>query len=355
MVELPQADIPTLLDEFCKLPNCAKYKTALPRIELIKDYLWLRQLGETLTFESFLQRFSKVAHHDEDNKLHPTEAIKQLPRSKKEVAELGGYQWSASEVCDFMCYYVDLVRESERVQTDVPITLAQWLGNKELQAKYLSGEFGPKKELRNAPRRTPKSRKVSAPKPVQLEERQGVRAIYALPGGLQYRGHAIDSGRDRVDFQTDDGELVLGVPRELLIACNDPPAIRLVDSTGKAVTSTVSGSIVLTNAEYQRIAQLLSYTGAYPQVDEGVELNDPMVAEFAEGGLVAELVVYNSETGPYVQASLCEAMTYRTGSPESVLHELQPRELSILGKYYFISDGVAYVLDVELEDFGQTG
>ena len=334
LAELPT--IQTMLREFAKRPGCDRYKTDSERIKLLGQYLWLRQLTPSLSFDLFLQLFEPLADFDAENAKHPDDAIKAyLPRSAKAAGE--AEKWAAAEVVDFVSLYVDMIRAAEVTQTPVPLTFQKFLQDQDIRAAVKRGEFKEPAAPKTKGKKQKKSETV-ATTPTEASQ----RCIYTAVGGRQYRGHvqelwADEAGHRYANFLADNGELFQGVGVGSLETTTAAEPLPPTDPTTDAPLATAAEhTLTLDPAERDNVMALLA--GSEPRVDcpLGDSIHD-IIHDFGE--YFACLGITNGETGPYV-----DPYFVRKDRAETVC-ELEPRK-NLAGLYTFTADGTVYTLKV---------
>ena len=347
-----------LLQDFAKQSGCEAYRTESKKVDLILTYLWLRQLTEDLSFETFLEKFAKLADYDEINRKHPEDALRHhCPRTQKRAEELGAAQWSARECCEILSVYVDMVREAERQGVEVPMTLDEYL---EMDGpNYKAGNVEVEKPMRSTRRKRAQSDDAAAPstvEPVQSvpasatvlptsvtpgdknvadhvtgivagpkprkPDSVGQRIIYQMPAGRQIigtvTGMTTRDDRNYVSFMTDEGEQFTAVNREHCV---------LVDGDAPPAPANISERrvIQIPKAHYPHLVQVLAMEEPIGNVPIGA-LITAYHTEF-ECGYLCSVEVFNGETGPYVEASL------RTADGDII--DACPPRMNILGDYRF--------------------
>lgn len=366
-----------LLRDFARQDGCEKYKSDSDRIRLLSTYLWLRQLTENLSFETFLTKFAAIGDFDETNRKHPDDAMAfHCPRARAHAEKAGKDQWAAKDCVGIMALYVDMVREAERQNIPVPMTLDQYLemdapavksgevqlpkadplrggggkaeGNGQAaQAAQPAGEAAGKAapKARRAPRQNEPSPADAdtglAPTGVSLLPTQaGQRVIYRMPSSdRQRRGSVkaitVDGDRQYVDFETDEGELFEGCNIQHFTVLDEPLPATREDILGKAV-------LWIPKAQFAGVQAQLGLQGPIGGVPVG-DLITQFRHPFTEQGLVVDVDIMNGETGPYVDARLIN------GTTGDVLLEEPPRQ-RILGTYRFPTTSGVIVLEVKTRE-----
>jgi len=332
----PVADAPPtiqmLLRGFAKQVGCEKYSGSREKVNLIAEYLWLRNLTPQLPFETFLEMYAAVADFDKDNCKHPAEAIKQyLPRSKKAAEDAGTAQWAADDVVDYMSLYVDMVREAERVQQPVPLPLNEFLRNETLISQFRSGAFAEPAPAKS-PRSSRKAKKdVNKPRPSAV----GQRALFNGPGGHQHRGHVIayypapdGTTNAFVDFGADTGEQFqqIGVLQCELIP-DEAPVPR--NQAGDELQKLGDVSLKIGKAQFVSVTTALGSPSPVGTVALGEAVHE-FIVPYTGGPVSAKVSVVNGEPRPYVDAVLINAET-----GDVLCNSVAPRE-NIEGAYRFV-------------------
>jgi hypothetical protein len=338
--QVPPAREPVLglLQTFAASPHCDKYSTDSKKIDLILTYLWLRQLTEGLTFEVFLAKFAAVADFDEQNRKYPEDALKHnCPRSKKLAEAAGVPQWSAKQCTEILSVYVDLVREAEQQNVEVPMTLDEYLAmdGPNYQAGTVAVDRPVKKARQsssrasNAPSSADPTTGLTSTNTAQRPTGPDQRIIYEVPGqgGRQIKGttnlvNAAPHGDEQrwyVSFETDEGEVFSEVN---ILHCT------LLDEAvpPKRADVVETKTIWVPKAQYPQIVQALALETAMGNV-EATALIYPFSAQF-DCGLSVDVGVINSETGPYVEAQLFNPAN------DDLIETLPPRQ-NIVGEYRF--------------------
>lgn len=330
--------IQSLLRDFATKPGCDKYSGDREKINLLAEYLWLRNLTPTLPFETFLELFSAFADFDKENCKHPADAIKEyLPRSKKQAEESQKQQWAAKDVVDYVALYVDMIREAERTHQPVPLPLNDFLQNDMLISQFRDGAFAePAAEKKKSPRASSgKKDKKAKPSPTA----SGQRCIYNAPGNRQYRGAvlnyypATNETPAYADFEADSGEQFQGLGIHLLETCDDPPPV-MQSQSGDELQRLGSATITIGKAQFVSVQQALGSPAPVGTVELGKSLYEFSVPYVT--GPVAHVAVVNGEPSPYVDATLRDAET-----GDVLCDSVAPRE-NIEGNYRFLLDGVGY-------------
>lgn len=345
--------IHALLRDFSRLPECDRYSADSEKIELLEQYLWIRQLTPGLSFEKFLELFAKVANYDTDNLKHPQDAVKTLcPRSKAAADKVQRAQWSAAQVVDILVLYTDMIRLAESQGQPIPLDLKTFLSA--CGPMYLSGELPPPTPAPSLGRGK-KTTVVKTGEPAPADGETGLvptgnpllptvagqRVIYAPPTqhGRQIKGKVLNvilhDGRTYIDFEADSGEKAEG--------CN-------------VLHFTVVDEAVPVNEEpiLERKKLWIPKT-KWPGVQSTLALTTPM-ANVAIGGTIegfalefdanftAEIEVVNGDPHPYVDAKLRD-------KDGDAVDDLNPRD-SILGEYRFKPVGQTtpgvYLLEVDV-------
>lgn len=330
---------------FEKRPGCDRYSADGQRIKLILDYAWLRSLTPELAFETFMERYSRVADFDDNNLKHPADAVKYYcPRSKAQADKSGKSQWTAQEVTDILVLYVDVCREAD-AQNVEPMALNEFLDA--CADAYKSGEIPPPEKpepKRGGAKRSPRVGEPTAADPVSgiVENntplhptRGGQRVIYSQPseGGRQIKGvtEQVFSEGDRhyADFRADSGELIAAVNATHCVVCNEtPPAPQMV---------TESKKLWIPKSQMPAVSQAMGLTS--PMGNMAIADSIYQWEQTFECGLVAMLTIVNGESGPYVDPALIDPTT------NDVVAEIEPRR-SLLGNYYFNTPNGVVSLEV---------
>lgn len=335
--------IQQLIREFSKQAGCERYSGDAEKVKLLEEYLWIRQLTPNLSFETFLSLYTPNADFDDQNLKHPTDAIKHyLPRAKKQADERGCHHWSAKQVVDYVAIYVDIIREAERTQQPIPMSLNQHLQSQPMIDAALSGAFDeapqPKAQGAKAQKSAPKTAdKVRPTGPNQ-------RAIYSGAGGRQHRGFVSALWQDPqsnnyyADFIADGGEEFKGIGLVTLEVCTDPPPNPPQDNEGTALPELGHGRLLVPKSEFGSVLQALALTVPVGTVAVGDLLYSYQHA--FPTGHTAMLDVMNAETGPVVDAFLC------MGDPNNVVAEINPPRKNIEGIYSFETPEGVFTLEV---------
>ena len=336
----PPPTIQSLLREFAAKPGCDKYSGDREKINLLAEYLWLRNLTPTLPFETFLELFAAFADFDDENCKHPADAIKTyLPRSKKQASESQRQQWAAKDVVDYVALYVDMIREAERTHQPVPLSLNDFLQNTTLISQFQDGAFAEPAAAKKKSPRASKGKSGKAEKVKPSPTAAGQRCIYNAPGNRQYRGAVLNyypAGEGTpayADFEADSGEQFQGLGIHLLELCDDPPP-EMRSQSGDELPRLGNVSITIGKAQFVSVKQALNS----PAPLGTVALGDTLYSFSANyvTGPVAQVAVVNGEPRPYVDATLRDAET-----DEVLCDSVAPRE-NIDGNYRFLLDGVGY-------------
>jgi len=337
----------TLVRDFTEKEGCDSYSTDSKKIDLMLLWIWLRQFTEGLTFETFLEKFARVADFNAENRKHPEDALKfHCPRAAKVAEKLGKPQWNAKECVGILSLYVDLCRlaDAEGLQPGEYADLDAYLEMDGPAVK--SGEVKlpetPKKGRKAKPKAgdpapaDPDTGLVPTNNPIRPTG-PGQRIVYSMEseGGRQIRGQSEnvfeDGGRWYVTFIADTGERWEAVNQEHCTLLDEPPPPVRED-----VVETKT--LWIPKATAPQVTQALALTGPMGNVQIG-QLIYPFTTEF-DGGVSADINVVNGETGPFVEAQL-----YKT-SDETVLDELDPRN-QIVGEYRFTTDQGVFLLEVK--------
>ena len=335
-----------LLRGFAKLPNCSRYSSDSEKIKLLGMYLWLRQLVPTLPFETFLDLYAVVADFDKENLKHPDDAVKAyLPRSKKAAEEKGLKHWTAKEVVDFVALYVDMIREAERTQVPVPLTLNQFLQHKSLITCFVNGDF---KEP-EAPKASKGKKKVTQRILVTCT---GQRCIYTNASQQQFRGYSQEVWQDEqtkavfANFKSDEGEVFEGVSNQSLEVVDDPAPNPPQNIEGDDLPVIAQGKLLIRKAEFTAVRQTMGSPTTIGTVSRG-DIIYNWSHNFPDGH-TAIIHIVNGEADkstdrPYVDAFMHD-------SNNNTVCELKPRENDVRGTYTFTISGGVYVLEVTGND-----
>jgi hypothetical protein len=339
-----------LLKAFEKQPGCDAYSSDSNRIRLLSEYIWLRRLAPELTFEAFLQRYESVADFDDENCKHPDAALKRYcPRSRAAADKANLPQWSANEVVDILVLYVDMCREADAQNIEVPMNLAEYLAMD--GEPYKRGEVtkperptaarGPAhRQTRGVIRREPapadpNTGLVPTNNPLRPTQAQQ-RVIYEHPvqRGRQIKGvveRIITEGdHTYVDFVSDEGERTEACSIKNFVVCDEVPPAPPAALERKKIW-------VLQN-QWPGVQQALRMQQPMANVDLGSPIYQ--FSDSFSNGSVAHVVIRNGETGPYVDPSLGNP-----DEPDAILVELPPRS-ELLGEYRFQTPEGVLLLEI---------
>jgi hypothetical protein len=359
--------IPDLLKQFSEQPTGRRYVHDTDKIDLLVQYLWLRQLTPSLPFETFLQCFAAVADHDEENLKHPDAAIRAYcPRSQAMATKLNREQWTAKQVAAVLCLYVDVIRHAESQNQPVTMDLKTFLA--QIGPRFLAGEFDAPKPTTapqpaaNTPLATPapaaaKRRRKAADTPAtpgptpllddpateeapRLNISVNQTAIYRTPGGQEICGtvRKIDqdqsTGRYYVDFQTVEGEMYHGVAGNQVRPAAPADAPLPTPPTGHTVAEA---RLYIPSVDYANAEKYLALGQPVGTAAIGAVLLS-FAAPFTGTPLTATIAVINGETGVYVDA-------YLHTIDGTVVADVPPRR-NLLGDYTFQSPQGLYAVRV---------
>ncbi len=334
--------IQQLLREFAKLPECDRYSGDAEKVKLLTEYLWLRQLTPGLSFETFLTLYAAVANFDETNLKHPADSIRyHLPRTQKAATERGIHHWAAKEVVDYVALYVDVIREAEKANSPIPLTLNQFLTSAPMIQQFLAGAF---KEVAPPKSQTPKQPRAAKSETVERPSAVGQRVIYTTTSNRQYRGvltaYWVDPGTSNAfaDFRTDAGEDFKGIGIDRFTLCTDPKPNAPQTVAGSPLPEISTGKLLIPKAQYPSVVQVLGLPVACGTVAIG-DVIYPFHYQYPTGH-VAVVNVVNGANGPYVDACLC----FQT--PENIVAEINQPRKNIDGLYTFETPDGTFNLEI---------
>ena len=328
-------DVPSLLSEFYKRPNCQAYAKPAKQIDLLADYLWFRQVLPTLTLEAFLEGYARVADADTQNCKQPAVALATaLPRRKPK--DQPTFQvFSVEQHLTALTAYTEGLRYLDTVQQPAPFSFYDFIQKPGTQAKLRDGSFLPKKQ------ETVKPKEVVPPPTTDNS-----RCIYTDQNGREQRGHtvSVDLTKEMAVFEADSGELFLDVPLTKLTVCTDPPPRKNVDENGQPAANTVTKSVKITQAWWARYLDWLGTKSLVGTVDEGKAIQG--WAKPISDNLTVAIEILN-HVPPVIDARLVLEPETDDGEPVVVV-ELEPRA-NVLGEYRFPYKDTLYVFKIHLE------
>ncbi len=360
----PRETVMNLLRDFAKQPGCDNYKGDSDKIKLLNTYLWLRQLTENLSFETFLAKFAALADFDEINRKHPDDSLAfHCPRAKAAAEKLGKEQWAAKECVGILALYVDMVREAEKQNVPVPLTLDQYLDMDAPAVKAGTVVLPKADSLRGGgaaengaaggtkARRSPRPSEPSPADPDTglsptgqslLPSFVGQRVIYKMPSSdRQRRGKVlniiVDGDRQYVDFETDEGEqfeqcniLHFTVLDEALPATREDVLARDTLWIPKAQFGSLQSQLAVTTP-----------IGGVPLGELILQFRKP----FPQLQLIVDVDIVNGETGPYVDARLIAEQ-----NGEGLVLVEEPPRTNILGTYRFERPEGVIILEIKTRE-----
>jgi len=325
-VETNEQSIADALQLFAARPGCQSYASVKKQVALLTDYLWLRNLSPTLTFEVFLDCYAKVADFDEANLKHPKDAVKVLLPSKSEAGET----YNQQDVVTLLSTYVDMVRSAELANTPVPVTLAQFLQTPAILQAFRNGDFDTVKQPVN------KKSKKPAPAVNNIPTSEGERCIFTAEEAREHRGTLLyaDISSNSAVVQADSGEVHSNVMLTALRKCNDPVRKGYTDDHGVPLPIGGKGRKFIPKPEYERILQLQALKIAVGVTPIGSPLYSYEIL-FPEKEAKALIEVIN-DAPLYVDARLTSIH-----NNDEVYFEVEPRQ-NLLGDYEFVHMSEVY-------------
>ena len=340
--ETQPKSVSDLLKAFKTRTQCARFGAPTAEIELLTNYIWVRQFERSLTVESFLDTEAEMFEAAVGTGVHPMDILKRhCPRVAKAAEAAEKEQWTAVECAGVLALYVDMLREAEAqvVGSSSALVFADFLAA-EADA-FKAGEYEETVEIEGEPA----SVAPDAPEPGTFPRLStppqiaaGTRVIYTIANtSRQLRGHVsrantIDD-RTYLDFESDDGELYAGCSVQQFELCEDPaPAVST--KARQAATITVPASIYAT------------VEAALDSEAQGCDTIHRSSTIF-DDGYVADVDVSEGARGAYVSAALYASVPEGETAFEDVrpIVELPPREV-LLGTYIFEAPECEYVLTV---------
>lgn len=374
------ATIPQLLKQFAKQPGCDRYKGDAEQVNMLSDYLWLRQLVPSLPFETFLACYQPVADFSEENCKHPEHAIRTyLPRSKAVATKVGRAQWSSEQAVGCLSLYVDMIRSAERQNIPVPVDLKTFLEG--VGPRYLNGEFDPPEAAKGkkkkaaepaangqAPPATPPAETAAAAPaaapatapppatpgatldnafnsmsppaaaPPAAALQPGSPIVYTAPGGRQIPAvleeivHDANMGRDYATFSDLHGERYSEVNLKDIRPATEADRPLPQPAQGPEICSH---RLLIVAVDNENAARALAMTVPYGTVELGKPIQT-FQTPLTPSPYLATIDVVNGETGPYVDA-------YVHDVHGNVKAEVPTRQ-NLLGEYAFtLPEGIARV------------
>lgn len=323
--------IPQLLTEFSSRPHCQGSVTDKKKIELMVHYLWLRQLCPELPFETFLDKYEKVADYDADNLKHPADSIKKWLPAKSAATPPDVATYSKADVVELLTVYVDMIRAAEAVGKPIPMTLNAFLSSPKILEAFRAGAFASEEP---AAKKAKGKQVMLAPVPTT----PGERCILTEESQRQHRGTfvAADSATNLAHFQADSGELFTNVMLSALRKSNDPVRRSPIDSNGAALPTIAEEKLYIPKVDYERILQLQATRMMVGVVPE----NMPVYTYKKEFGPYVAIIEVVNSAPLYIDSRLVQA-----SNENEVVYEVQPRD-NLLGVYEYVTDSGVYTLRV---------
>lgn len=328
-----------LLSQFYKRPYCQAYSKPAKQIELLAQYLWVRQIVPTLSIEAFLDGFAKVADADTENCKEPLAALNAILPRRKPKDQPTAQTFSVEQHLTALTTYTETLRYLDTVQQPVPMTFADFIRTPAVQEKLLDGSF----VKRDAQAVKPKE---VVPPPTSA----GSRCIYTDETGREQRGRTlgVDLDSETAEFEADSGELFLNVSLTRLTVSTDPPPRKALNQFGEQAEKIATQTVQISPDWWANYTAWVGTKLAIPSVPEGEELH---VFRQQVGEHLYAMVGIRNHPVPVIDARLVleePAVTQEPVVPEIVC-ELQPRQ-HVLGEYRFPYGKNLYILRLELQN-----